>query len=269
MNDLPVFMRPIVIDDDNDSISVSGTPYTLAHGTYPNIAAVCKEINTKTSLTVTFSSSFHVVLTSGTTFSVTWTDTALRDLLGFTGSLSSASTYTATYTPEMCWCPTRSRADEREWVLEAQAQWRGSQSRSGYVCGLRTGASVYSTKIEFNALGSHEVLGSRTRSAIEAVRCLEYFAAQSRENWSDEGDPPLGGFYFVPDLTTVTAAASASWTSGNPATFSYTVSPSTWVWCQFNSDWYPSPRQTLGIRSDYTDVDLDIHSATAPTWTGA
>lgn len=41
----------------------------------------------------------------GATFSVQWTDTDLRDLLGFTGNLSAASSYTATNVSPLLWSP--------------------------------------------------------------------------------------------------------------------------------------------------------------------
>ena len=46
-----------------------------------------------------------VTMTGGATFTVTWTDTALRDILGFTGNLSGASTYTAPNQHRYGWYP--------------------------------------------------------------------------------------------------------------------------------------------------------------------
>lgn len=47
----------------------------------------------------------YVVLGSSGTFTVTWTDSTLRDVLGFTGNLSGASSYTADYQSELWWSP--------------------------------------------------------------------------------------------------------------------------------------------------------------------
>ena len=46
-----------------------------------------------------------VNMNRGSTFTVTWTDTALRDILGFTGNLSGASTYTAPNQHRYGWYP--------------------------------------------------------------------------------------------------------------------------------------------------------------------
>lgn len=276
MNDLPIFMRPIQIDSTNDDVTIGGVAITLDQAVYANIAHLVYHIDAEVvadggpaGFNCTLDSTFHVVLSATGTFAVTWTSTDLRDLLGFTGNLSSANTYTATHTPENTWIPSRSRADEREWALEHKNQWRGNQSRSGYVCGLRTGDYVYGTEIDFEALGSSEVLIGRSTSAYGAKRTLEWFASNSRETWATENTPALNGFYFVPDRTTISPAAAATWTSGSVATMSYSSGAATFAWCQFDAEWYPTPRQTLPVRNDYTDVSLSIHTATAPTWTGA
>jgi len=47
----------------------------------------------------------------GTTTSITWTDTSLRDLLGFSSNLSGATSYTATYAPRYLWRPSRALSD--------------------------------------------------------------------------------------------------------------------------------------------------------------
>lgn len=47
----------------------------------------------------------YVVLSSSGTFTVTWTDTVLRNVLGFTADLSAASSYVATYKSELFWSP--------------------------------------------------------------------------------------------------------------------------------------------------------------------
>jgi len=46
-----------------------------------------------------------VKLSNGANFTVTWTNTTLRDLLGFTGNLASASSYTATNVSPLLWSP--------------------------------------------------------------------------------------------------------------------------------------------------------------------
>lgn len=269
------FLRPIVIDSDNNSVSVGGVSETIGQGVYPNVAALLNELNAETAgYTWGFSAHgtpndpFRISVEGGGVFAVTWIDTALRDLLGFTGNLSGEASYTATYAPQNCWLPTRSRADNGEWTKDLKMQWSGIEGRSGAVAGLRSGAGVYRTSLDFEALGAAEVLYSRCTSAIQQVRCLEYFVEQTRECWSSVNNPSPSGFYFYPDWTNITVAATSTFDSGDASKFNYSSSPDIYAFCQFDSDWFPRIKPTLSVRSDYFDVSVDIHAATAPTWTG-
>lgn len=49
----------------------------------------------------------RVKLSSNATFTVTWTSTDLRDMLGFTGNLAGASSYTATNVSPLLWSPAK------------------------------------------------------------------------------------------------------------------------------------------------------------------
>jgi hypothetical protein len=49
----------------------------------------------------------RVKISAGGTFSITWTDTGLRDLLGFTGNLAAAASYTATNVSPLLWSPAK------------------------------------------------------------------------------------------------------------------------------------------------------------------
>ncbi len=48
----------------------------------------------------------------GANFTVTWDDTGLRDLLGFTGDLSGAASYVATNVSSLLWSPAKPLASE-------------------------------------------------------------------------------------------------------------------------------------------------------------
>lgn len=54
---------------------------------------------------VTMRENLRVRLADAGTFDVTWNSTALRDLLGFTGNLSGASSYDATNPSPLLWAP--------------------------------------------------------------------------------------------------------------------------------------------------------------------
>lgn len=54
---------------------------------------------------VTMRENLRIRLAAGATFTVTWASTALRDLMGFTGNLSGASSYDATNPSPLLWAP--------------------------------------------------------------------------------------------------------------------------------------------------------------------
>jgi hypothetical protein len=58
----------------------------------------------------------HVRLTSSGVFTVTWTDTTFRDLLGFTGNLAAASSYTATNRSPLLWSPGKTENPDRNML---------------------------------------------------------------------------------------------------------------------------------------------------------
>jgi hypothetical protein len=276
VNHLPVFLRPIQIDSSSDSVSVGGSAVSLTTGVYPCIAAVLHNFDHVVDaavpslvFTITFSAGFKVVLSGSTTFAVTWTDTNLRDMLGFAGDLSGSSSYTATYTPQYCWVPTRSRADVNEWAEDQSNNWRGMASRSGAVMGLRTGDALYKTTFDFDALAGALLLKSQATTAIETVRCLEYFADHSRVAWSSVDLPTLAGFYVYPDRDNVALAASATWDAGDASTLSYASSPDVFLYCHFDASWHAKSRPAVQARTGYYDTSVTVHTATAPTWTGA
>lgn len=274
-SDRLIMCRPIVIDSASNSVSVSGTAITLTSGTYAHIGHLGKHFQTKViaasgppdDFVVSFSSG-KIVFSAGSAYTVTWTDTALRDYLGFSGNLSSASTHTADYTSPNCWFPTRARADNGEWEVDHRAQWRGVEARSGNVSGLRTGVTRYSTTIDFDALPVAEVLYSRGTTTAAQNRSLDHFAMESREVWGTSGQPSPAGFYLFPDYTSLAIGTAATWDDGGAGNLSLASSADTFVFCQFDADWYPRPKSSIGVRSDYFGVSIDVHSAEAPAWTG-
>jgi len=220
--------------------------------------------------TPTLDSDFKVYLTASDVFNLTWTDTGLRDLLGFTANLTDAALYTADYTPQNTWFPLRVRADNDEWYQNHKDQWKGATARNGNTVGLRTGSAIYSTSIEYNALPDYECLRARATTTYQDVRCLDYFLDQSREIYSAYNQVSLAGFYYFPDYTAVTIGASATYTSGDCTQFHRSSSPSTFAFCAFDSNYYPQYKPTWSAgQCEFYNCDVNIHTATAPTWTGA
>lgn len=113
--------------------------------------------------TVTYSSTTGLVtIALGTTGSITWDDTALRDILGFTANLSSVTEATATNPPKYIWRPS-TQANRYPHELSAANFWVPSSdtiidlAENGTTYALE-GKNRYAAEIEWYYLAKAEVL---------------------------------------------------------------------------------------------------------------
>jgi hypothetical protein len=94
---------------DGSAETVPAGPYYLTHATATtSLLAALLAAMTEASVAapvVTILENRRVRLSSSGVFTVTWTSTQLRDLLGFTGNLAGASSYTATNISPLLWSP--------------------------------------------------------------------------------------------------------------------------------------------------------------------
>lgn len=132
----PKFHGSIPINNASDTADVSGNTLSIFHTTNGTDeyfiraytgeaiatgrlgAQLVEEIQARVRLfagfgafNCTVSDTGFVNMNRGSTFTVTWTDTALRDILGFTGNLSGASSYTAPNQHMYGWYPTATLSD--------------------------------------------------------------------------------------------------------------------------------------------------------------
>lgn len=96
----------------------------------------------------------------GGNVTVTWTDTALGTLLGYTGTLSGAYSYAATYTPKGVWRPTRALVelpgDETEWWGERSTS-RVTIGKNGSTYGME-GTILYDGIYRYESLTKAETI---------------------------------------------------------------------------------------------------------------
>lgn len=110
----------------NDSFSIGANAFTLTAGDYylaghtgEATSQLCELITaaivgTYADAAVTYSATTGLVtfkIANSSTYTITWTDTALQSLLGFTGTQSGAATYTAANEPQCVWSPNRGISD--------------------------------------------------------------------------------------------------------------------------------------------------------------
>lgn len=111
----------ISVTDPGGTSSVALTPgdYYLT-STTSLLSALAAAMTANTTLSGTYACSLDdnsdtstgkVTISAGVTFSITWTSSTIRDALGFTGTVSGASTYTSTNGSPYVWLPDQRRAN--------------------------------------------------------------------------------------------------------------------------------------------------------------
>jgi len=141
MTTLQEYIGQIVIDGDSDNFTVDATPTSISTGTYfmngytGEGVQLCETLQVALAAvvggtTVTRSTSTGLItIDFGASHSITWTDTGLRDILGYTGNLTGASSYVATNTPKGVWRPSRELVEYPGDLTE----WWGRESSTQIV----------------------------------------------------------------------------------------------------------------------------------------
>jgi hypothetical protein len=272
-SDRYVLARPIEITASNNTLTVDrgggAAAVNLTVGVYGCIAMIMDELEDQLKAenagwTAQLTSDFYVVLANADDFTVVWTDTALRDLLGFTAGLAvPATSFTATMIPENCWLPAKVRADQGVWEPNLKQRFRGVRAQSGIVNGLSTGKVLYETEITQDTEFGYNLLRSKGRSAVEQKRSLETFVDGSRDSYPSTGNVSTGGFYFWKDYTALDEESSMD--AGDASTFNYTSGADDYVFCEFDPDWNLPTNPTMGSGHLYYNVKIPIRTAPIPT----
>ena len=277
-----VLTRPIYIDDTSKdfTVDVGGTPAaaSLTTGTYPCIASVIYELEQALqghdpNFSVTMSSDFMITISiSSGTFSITWDDTRLRDILGFSGNLTTVSSDTAPYTPLYCWFPDKVRADRNRWVLDQKIVSRRVEVQTGATPGLTTGDEIFRLRLALNVEPAENLLRSAATTSQERDRCLEVFMLGGTtltttgciHAWpGDSGEPSPAGFYFWPDYTDLDTLSSMD--EGSAEDFDLASGASTYCFAQFDANFTAEFRDALPVGRTHYNIECAIHSvSTAP-----
>lgn len=294
----PAFIRPVEFTYSGNAFSVSGgSSYTsLPKGTYANAASLAHSVcatlwNDSVDVALSMSDDLKLKLTpSGSSPTIVWDNTTLRDILGFTGAstaLSDGVATEATYTPQYCWFPTFTRADQGGFTQELQGVVTGVTSRDGTFSGIGPSSIyVYYTSITFPMeLETKLCRSAYNSSEPEQARCLETFlrgAIEAMPTLPTSVSPK--GFWYYPDvndlITQTTLTESEPWneTTDNGINFDFTDSPNTRVFCAISPDeigaFRGSPSLPVStLRYGYT---FSFHTAPVPAngwqyvdWAGA
>jgi len=169
------------IGANNDSFLVDATAKTCTAGNYylrgytaEATSQLCEHLTTLVaavvaSSTVTYSAtSGKVTITWGSdSHSLTWTDTDLRDLLGFTGNIASAAgPFEATNEPQYVWSPDVAMSDAPVSplrIVQPVSSTRVHVSRDGTLTTTR-GNTRYAADVEYQLLDGARVFIPSTGS---------------------------------------------------------------------------------------------------------
>jgi hypothetical protein len=268
-------LRPIEITASSDSFSttVSGfvVNYTMESGTYASILTLAGGLYDKLSglsgFAVTFGTSGatagYITISSSATFALTWTDTELRDILGFSGNLSGQTSYTATYRPKYTWISDYTPRDREWWHLNHRETYNGSVARNGDLVGLANGNQIYYRTLGFDAETGANVFNSLTGSTAAERYTLETMIEGARGAApATATNAPTHGLWYVYDIADLARQTKAQMTAANGRKHGL----SKWAWCHLDKDGMKEPKASLGVGRDWYSLEIDLHTADEPTW---
>ena len=272
MSEIPVFLRPILWSNSLTVVTWESKAVKIETGVYGSVSTLAKELETQcaaheAAIDFALNSDFKVVISSNATFTLSWGDTTLRDIFGFTGNLSGASSYTATYTPQYCWLPTHCPATQDEFMLRHQDRFIGRTSVDGSIAGVKVdGGNLYYRTFVFEFEPNYIVGSIFARNAYDAPRCLDTFLDGVRFQPVDgAGQPAATGCYVYYDYTD--AQPTDDMTTSEGVNIYYTSSPDTHTFCHLVPESIERYQASLPVTRDRWNVGFELNTATAPTWT--
>jgi hypothetical protein len=264
-------LRPIEITSSSDSFIAQldgyvGQIITVENGTYASILTLAKALFSS-GYTVSFvtsgSTAGHITISHTTNFSINWTDTELRDILGFSGNLSGANSYTGTYRPKYMWISDYTPRDREWWHLLHKDTYDGSVARTGELVGLANGNTLYHRTLGFDAETADNVFSSLCASDAEARSCLDTLIEGARSSTpAVAAHAPTHGLWYVYDIADLAPKTKAQMSAANG--IRHTASK--WAWCHLSPKGLAEPRASLGVGRDWWSLEIDLHTANEPTW---
>ena len=283
-----------------------GTPFTIVataattfpSGTWANLwsllHSICAWINNNTAYNVDYrmSDDGYPELTSSTgPHTLTWNDTTLRDLLGFTGASTTIpnGTYvTATYLPgtyctdehedqgPYCWIPSLNSSDRGVYSSQPREVVVGDTSQNGRFSGMHSGVDIDYRSLMF----PHEEDTNLLRAVQEVAardQSLQSFLERCCINWTtdDESASTVGFWYYrnindcISDCAGVSTTEPWSEATDIGVQFDLSSSPDRKVFCNTSPGQLPS---SWGSEPSLLATTLRFHetfgfnTTTAPAW---
>jgi len=278
-SDLAVLLRPINIHAGNSDFALDGGAKSLTHGTHGCILNLLYDFDAQlgANFDVYFTADYRVKIDHNDNFAIVWSDTMLRDLLGFTGNLNGQTNYTSTYRPSYCWFPTYPTCERGRFAIDQGETFAGVITQSGRLAGISTGPDLQYRDLRW----MHEPAANVFIEAADVwtgqrARSWEYFVQQARTaQVVGASDSQCKGFYFFGeredlffycgDPAIYPAISKVSGSGGITVDTAYGAEPK-FTFCHFAPQGADLPKLSLSVTRTRYSIDAHIHTATAPTW---
>jgi hypothetical protein len=270
-------LRPIEITAANQTITIASTDYTITAGVYANVFHVLKAINAASAaMTAAYMSTSWRAVFALTSSGATLTQTALSDLLGFTGSETGA-TRTATYAPAFCWVSQHQYSMTERWIPDFDQEFHGAPAMDGNLSGVtmstrerlrlrwpwQPAASTYPSAATLSFTGYDSAI-----RIPEQHSCFCSIVSGSRTAYctaASSGNVSPKGVYYIEALDDFLGSEDATtWDSGG-TNFDLASSPDGFVFCSAQTA-MKDPKAAQNNLKTYYDIEVELTTAVAPTW---
>jgi hypothetical protein len=287
-------VRPVEITASNNTLTVTWTgaggggptAVNVPVGLYSSYYDVLDALSTALTATdVTLSAYMNsdhktVIAASAGVVQVTFTDEALGRFLGYRETTGGAAAETATDTPQNCWIPTYYSYDDQRFFLIQRDSWRGGKSVVGRLAGVKLTTDRYGRTIQWDANPATNVSpeaaqvtyqfnGAGDYYQPQAERCFEQFINDCRtatlQATTSENLNPKGCYYIHDWSGYISGAHPTSMDSGG-INFDLLTNPDTYVFCSPPTGGISRPNHVSNTAKNYYSVEVELTTATAPTW---
>jgi hypothetical protein len=270
----PAFARPIehVTESDYD-FSIGSNQYSIASGVYANVISLARAlVSEATELTnLQMTDGVLIQIYSTSTATLTWSNTDLRDALGFSGTttaLTASSWTTAAYLSPYLWIPEHHFADQSGFRQENDYVFVGSRAINGMVAGIGNGDVAFIRKMTFKFELATNLGREFCTTEQAAGRCLdEFWRGSLCAAPALSGSPSPKGFWLYYNLNELIADCTptgSEWEDSGGINFSRTSSPDTYVFCQFTPDGLDDWRDNPGFPVGRLRYDVSVEFCTSP-----
>jgi len=264
-----LFLRPIELTSSNDSYNFnSGGSTNLNNGVYNCVYTIAKALADACSISVALSKQgvgdIRLYLYSGSNFTLSWVDTNLRNLLGFTqGDLSGDKVYLAESSPENVFFPSYTKSNRDYFFDNVNNTVNGVNAANGRFYGLQASNVHKHIELEFPHEQAINVASEFATSSYHLVRNFEYFFKQSLiSKPSSTTGCETTGFWYMPDYTTSDSILTLTTSGGT--NFNLNADPDFVAYCSLNKAEISKPSVSLPKGQTHFNLNVAFSTATAP-----